>query len=585
MSSVFISYARSTESQARAIGEALRALGYDVWRDDELPAHRAYAEVIEERLKAAGAVVVVWSSEAVKSEWVRAEADAARERKTLVQLSVDGVVPPMPFTQIQCADMAGWSGDADAAGWRKVLASIAELVGRDPPAPAASSAAQAPTRKHSICVLPFANISGDPEQEYFSDGISEDIITDLSKVAALSVTARNTAFTFKGRAVRVIDVARELGVSHVLEGSVRKAGNRVRITAQLIDGAAGVHLWAERWDRDLDDIFAVQDEIGAAIVAALRLKLLPEEKKAIEKRGTESAEAYDLLLMAREHRRAAAGSRRGEEMAIRLLNRAIEIDPSYALAWSRLAAAQYKLRFYRGHSGDDGLAAAERAIALDPSLGDPHAVKAQVRWIQGRHEEARGELDLALRLTPNSPDVNSAAGKIAYDEGRMAEAERFFAQASEVEEETSASGAFMLMSIRRELGDVAGMRAAAETVLAKSKVELAKQPGAAGPTTHGAAALAALGQPDQAREWTKRALLIDPDNVWMRYNFACLLAGYVADPQAAIDMLAPLFPDVPIGILASARTDPDLDSLRDDPRFVAMLEKAEAWQRASEPSS
>ncbi|MGH6991942.1 MAG: hypothetical protein ACREEH_01255, partial [Caulobacteraceae bacterium] len=413
----------------------------------------------------------------------------------------------------------------------------------------------------------------------------EDIITDLSKVSALSVTARNTAFSYKGRTPNLAEVARELGVSHVLEGSVRKSGNRVRINAQLIDGARGDHLWAERWDRDLEDIFAVQDEIGAAIVAALRLKLLPEEKKAIEKRGTESAEAYDLLLMAREHRRAAAGSRRGEEMAIRLLNRAIEIDPSYALAWSRLAAAQYKLRFYRGHSGDDGLAAAERAIALDPSLGDPHAVKAQVRWIQGRHEEARGELDLALRLTPNSPDVNSAAGKIAYDEGRMAEAERFFAQASEVEEETSASGAFMLMSIRRELGDVAGMRAAAETVLAKSKVELAKQPGAAGPTTHGAAALAALGQPDQAREWTKRALLIDPDNVWMRYNFACLLAGYVADPQAAIDMLAPLFPDVPIGILASARTDPDLDSLRDDPRFVAMLEKAEAWQRASEPSS
>ena len=153
----------------------------------------------------------------------------------------------------------------------------------------------------SICVLPFANMSGDPEQEYFSDGISEDIITDLSKVSALWVAARNTAFTFKGKHVDVPQVARQLKVSHVLEGSVRKAGGRVRITAQLIDGATGGHVWAERYDRDLNDIFALQDEISQAIVAALKLKLLPEEKKAIEQRGTTDPEAYKLYLMARQY--------------------------------------------------------------------------------------------------------------------------------------------------------------------------------------------------------------------------------------------------------------------------------------------
>src|SRR6202043_4086797 len=157
------------------------------------------------------------------------------------------------------------------------------------------------TRRPVICVLPFANMSDDSQQEYFSDGISEDIITDLSKVSALSVVARNTAFRFKGQSVDVRQVARQLKVSHVLEGSVRKAGGRVRITAQLVDGATGGHIWAERYDRDLDDIFALQDEISQAIVAALRLKLLPEEKKAIEQRGTASSEAYKLYLMARQY--------------------------------------------------------------------------------------------------------------------------------------------------------------------------------------------------------------------------------------------------------------------------------------------
>src|SRR5579864_3807606 len=149
-------------------------------------------------------------------------------------------------------------------------------------------------RKLSICVLPFSNMSGDVEQEYFSDGISEDIITDLSKVSALSVVSRNTAFTFKGKHVDLKQIARQLQVSHVLEGSVRKAGERVRITAQLIEGVKDSHIWAERYDRDLNDIFALQDEISEAIVNALKLKLLPEEKKAIERRGTESVEAYNL---------------------------------------------------------------------------------------------------------------------------------------------------------------------------------------------------------------------------------------------------------------------------------------------------
>lgn len=371
MSDVFISYARSTECEAKAIGQALRELGYAVWRDDEIPAHRAFAEVIEERLSASKAVVVVWSAGAIDSEWVRSEANRARADRKLIQLRVDETRPPMPFDQLQCADLVGWSGQADHPGWVKVAASVADLVGPvSEPKQAAAPAVANRTRRAAICVLPFANISGDPEQEYFSDGISEDIITDLSKVSALSVMARNTAFSFKGRNLDVPDIARKLGVSHVLEGSVRKAGNRVRITAQLIDGTVGDHIWAERWDRDLTDIFALQDEISQAVVAALKVKLLPGEKKAIAARGTKNPEAYDLFLMARELMAIGnVGDTRREAAVIRYCQRATELDPNYARAWALMAWAQSSLALDRSMGGDNGLTAAERAEALDPTLG------------------------------------------------------------------------------------------------------------------------------------------------------------------------------------------------------------------------
>ncbi len=365
MADIFISYARSTEPKARQIAEALRALGYGVWRDDQLPAHLPYEEVIEARLKSAKAVVVVWSAEAVKSQWVRAEANRARGEGKLVQLSVDGARRPLPFDEIQCANLIGWNGEADASGWRKVVDSVADLLaGRGGPGPPEAADAPGVRRRHGICVLPFANMSGDVEQEYFSDGISEDIITDLTKVAALSVTARNTAFSFKGKPFDVTELAGRLGVGFVLEGSVRKAGARVRITAQLIDGVAGDQVWAERWDRDLADIFALQDEISEAIVGAVKLKLLPEERAAIERRGTTNPDAYNLFLMARQqHVSGNQGDTRREEAIIRLCRRATQIDPGYARAWALMAVAQTSLHFRFGRQGDDGMAAAEQALA------------------------------------------------------------------------------------------------------------------------------------------------------------------------------------------------------------------------------
>ena len=574
MSDVFISYARSSEEQAKQVEQALRDAGYSVWRDTELPAHRTYADVIEERLKSAKAVVVLWSADAAKSQWVRAEADAARELGTLIQASFDGVVPPIPFNQIQSADLTAWRGDVSASGWRKVQCSVAALVGI-PTDKSVPSTGQK-QRERSICVLPFANMSGDSEQEYFSDGISEDITTDLSKVSALAVTARNTAFTFKGRSIRVPEVARELGVSHVLEGSVRKASGRVRITAQLIDGTTGDHIWAERFDRDLTDIFAIQDEISKAIVAALKLKLLPDEKKAIEQRGTTSAEAYNLYLMARKYWITGNhGDPRREERVVRICKRAVEIDPQYARAWALMALAQVSLHFYFAVPDENGLGAAQRAISIDPTIAEAYCVRAGNLWEQGEFALANREIAAAIELDPNSWEVNKEAARLAMAQSKPAEAAAYYEKAVSLIETDFHSWA-MLVTCRQAHGDHEGVRRGAQMMLSQSEKALADDPSNGAALGICAGGHAILGHRDQAMETIERALLVDPDNFKMRYNFACVLANYLGETDAALDLLEPALEEAKLTLVNGAAIDPDLDPLRGDPRFEVMLAAAQA---------
>ena len=439
-------------------------------------------------------------------------------------------------------------------------------------------------RRLSICVLPFANMSGDPEQEYFSDGISEDIITDLSKVSALWVAARNTAFTFKGKHVDAPQIARQLKVSHLLEGSVRKAGGRVRITAQLIDGATGGHIWAERYDRDLNDIFALQDEISQAIVAALKLKLLPEEKKAIEQRGTTNPEAYKLYLMARQYSITGNfGNARRSEAIIRLCRRAIEIDPNYARPWALMANAQVNLRFFFGQEGHDGLAAAERAIELDGNLAEAHAAKARVLMQNARFDQAVAEVEAALGLDPESYEVNGAAGRLFYVMRRFDQAILHFEKAA-TSVETDFSSAGMLVSCYNAIGDKEGTRRAARRALERCEKIVAVETDNGSAMGFAVGALAALGEAERAKDWADRALLLDPGNVNLRYNFACTLITDLHDFEAALDMLGPRFETMSIEVLNWVRKDPDLDPIRDHPRFKAMLAAAEA-RLANPPGS
>lgn len=572
MSDVFVSYARSDEAQAKQLAESLRKLGYGVWIDDELPAHRPYADVIQERLKAAKAVVVLWSDDAAKSQWVRAEADFARGAGTLVQATLDGSIAPLPFNQIQCADVSNWTGDADAPGWRKLVRSVAALAGE-------SGVSNEKHRRSlhdvSVCVLPFHNMSGDTEQEYFSDGISEDITTDLSKVSALGVTARNTAFLFKGQAIDVCEVARKLSVSHVLEGSVRKSGSRVRITAQLIDGATGDHVWAERYDRDLTDIFALQDELSKAIVDALKIKLLPDEKKAIEQRGTTSPEAYNLYLMARKYWVSGNyGDIKREQRVVRLAQRAAEIDPKYAQAWALMAVAQVSLRYYFGVADEDGEASANRALEIDPTIAEAYAVKSRICFERGDLVAANGHIEKALELGPDSWEVNREAARLATAERRLADAAQHYEKAVELIESDFHSWAMLVMCYQA-LGNREGVLRGAEMMHSQSEKVLAEDPSNGAALGICAGGHAIVGNRDRAMETIERALLIDPDNLRMRYNFGCVLSAYLHERDASLDLLEPVLAQASPSTVRAAAVDPDLDFLRGDPRFDQALAAAQ----------
>jgi len=450
---------------------------------------------------------------------------------------------------------------------------------RRTPAPAPAPAA---TDKVSICVLPFANMSVDPEQAYFSDGITEDIITDLSKVSSLFVVARTTAFTLRDKGLDIPQVARDLNVGHVLEGSVRKAEGRVRITAQLIDGATGGHIWAERYDRDLKDIFALQDEISEAIVQALKVKLLPDEKRAIEQRGTTDPEAYNLYLMARRfYVTGSDGDLRSLEAVERLCQEAAALDPGYGRAWALLGAARTLAAFDHARPGENGLAALERALALDGDMAEARAFRARHLWEQDRADAAIAETEAALALDPDSWAANAVAGRISYVQHRFADAVRYWERATSLPDSAKGDPG-MLMSCYFALGDPEGARRAAAISLERLQPVLLQDHVNGGALGCGASALAVLGDMEAARDLMRRALLVDPDNLRMRYNFACSAVLHFHDPDKALELLEPVFANIPPSLLRHAAVDPDLASLRDDPRYIAMMQAAEQRTASAE---
>ncbi|GAA4868666.1 TIR domain-containing protein [Luteimonas vadosa] len=580
MADVFVSYARADKARVAPLVAAIEARGWSVWWDPEISPGQEFDDQIDAAIDAAKALMVVWTPTSVVSRWVRGEAREAADRNILVPVRFDNARLPMDVRAIHTTDLDGWNEDPESPQAQEFLQALAAMIARAPShagggAPDADAGGGKASPLFTICVLPFANMSGDPEQEYFSDGITEDIITDLSKVSALGIVSRNSAFMYKGKHVDVPKVARDLKVSHVLEGSVRKAGGRVRISAQLVDCETNNHVWAERYDRDSSDIFALQDEISEAIVKALRLRLLPEEKKAIERRGTDNAEAHNLYLMARQT--LVTGQEydaRAAEAIIRICAHATEIDPGYAQAWALMAIGYKNLRDAQGGRSNDGMKAVERALELDPDLAEAHAVKAQILLLDGDPKAAAAEVASALRLNPESYEVNRSAGRLSYQMHQHEDAIRYYEKAAGLME-ADINSASMLTSCYTALGDMAGARRAAAQALKRAEVILTHDPNNSLVTGYSAYALAALGEGERAKSRMTRALLIDPGNFNMRYNFGCALCVFLKDKEAALDMLGPVFETITDTFLPYAKADPDIEILRAEPRYQAMVAEAE----------
>jgi adenylate cyclase len=582
MADLFVSYARADRSRVAPLVTALEGEGWSVWWDPEITPGQDFDRLIADELGKARATIVVWTPASVTSRWVRGEAREAADRGVLAPVRFDNAQLPIDLRAIHTTDLDAWAGDAKAPTFQELVRAVRTLLGEgETDAPAAGAHAPARGTKHSICVLPFANISGDPEQEYFSDGISEDIITDLSKVSALQVASRNTAFTFKGRRIGIPQVARQLGVSHVLEGSVRKAGNRVRITAQLIEAASDSHIWAERYDRDLTDIFALQDEISRAIVDALKIRLAPEEKKAIGHRSTTSPEAYQLYLMARKY--WLGGWQRRRELILRLCRRALDLDPSYARAWALTSICQADLRFGAHDAGDQGWSAAERALALEPNLAEAHAAKGRILEARGDSDAAQIEHEIALRLDPESYEVNVGAARWAIATRRYELAIRYLEAASAINEEDYWAPGMLIQCYEAE-HDAVRAREAAAVALERIDKLLAIEPDNGGALGFAVSALVSLGDSERAKTRAEDAMLLDPDNTQLTYNLACAMTK-AGETEFALELLGRAIEGVGEEGYLWAQVDTDLDGVRDDPRFTAIMDKKAASLAEIAPSS
>jgi len=360
--------------------------------------------------------------------------------------------------------------------------------------------------KPSIAVLPFVNMSGDPEQEYFSDGITEEIITALSKIPELFVIARNSSFTYRGKPVKVQQVARELGVRYVLEGSVRKAGNRLRITAQLVDATTGHHLWAERYDRDLKEIFALQDEITKKIITALQVKLTVGEEARLLAKGTNNIDAYLKLLQG--WKSLCRVNKESNVLARKMAEEVIALDPDYPRGYRLLAMTHWLDAFLRwGNSPGKSLASAEKlaqkVIAMDESDSHAHRLLGYVYLLKGKHDKAIAEAERAVALDPNASGSQAALGFFLNFAGRPKEAIAWYKKAIRLDPIPAPLYYLQLGHIYRNAGRN-------EEAISELKKALHRNPDNLLAHLHLTGAYSSLGHEEKARAEAAEVLRIDP---------------------------------------------------------------------------
>ncbi len=421
----------------------------------------------------------------------------------------------------------------------------------------------------SVAVLYFENLSGKKEDEYFRDGITEDITTELSKIKELRVFSRSAVLTFRDRPVTPNQVSRELNSTYLLEGSLRRDADRVRITAKLVEARSGHCIWADRYDRTLQDIFSIQDEIATNIAHQLQVVLTESEKKAIAKVPTADVRAYDFYLRGRQFFHQFR--RRGFDFARDMFAKAIEIDPNYARAYAGIADCSAFLYFYWDSSQpnlEQADQASRKALELDPELAEAHASRGLTASMKKAYEEAEQEFRKAMRLGPRLFEPYYYFARNCYAQGRLEDAVAWFEQASKVSPEDY-QAPMLLASALHGLGLKSEAQAAYQRGLAAAEKHLELHPGDARAWYFGANALSQLHEQSRCIEWAERALSLEGEEPQVLYNVACVYA-LLGQADKAVDCLEKSITRG-WGQREWLEHDPDLAVLREHPRFRALM--------------
>jgi TolB-like protein/Tfp pilus assembly protein PilF len=625
--SVFLSYARDDRPRALAVIEALKAEGFDVWWDGLLEAGDAFANTTETALETADAVVVLWSARSVQSHWVRDEATRGRDRCRMVPVSIDGTQPPLGFRQIQYVDLASWKGATSAAELAALFRAIrttAAAPGAQLAFAGAPAARSGPSRRtlllagggavavagglgawkagllpgfgpsdNSIAVLPFKNLSNDASQDYFADGLCEEVRSALMRNNQLKVAAPTSSKAFRGTSEIASTIAKKLHVAFLLEGSVRRAGNVVRIAATLTDAKSGYASWSETFERKLDDVFAVQSEIAETVADELNARMGSDEQ-ALGGR-TRNVAAYDAYLRGRAYFELSADEA-SDRAALAQFDAALAADPSFALAYAArsraLAAIANETTQASQMRGlyDSAIAAGERAVALAPQLADAHlalgyaiyngkldpkAARASYNkahalgagdadvlrlfaaysGANGRSFEAADAVERAMALDPLNARVFRTAGDVEYFGRRYAASIPLMKKALSLNPGLSGANAAIGNALY-QLGRVAEAKAA----YAREPIDVFKLTGAA-------ICDQKLGDGASAKAGLAKLVVTYGSNALYQQAQVFAQSGDVTGAVAAL-LRARKAGDA--GLLL-ARTDPMLDPLRRDRAFIGLL--------------
>jgi len=429
--------------------------------------------------------------------------------------------------------------------------------------------AKTDTDRHTIAVLPFVNMSGDHENEYFSDGISEEILNLLSKLPQLKVASRTSAFNFKGKQASIPAVARELGVSVVLEGSVRRVGEHVRITAQLIDAESDSHLWSETYDREIKDVFAIQDDIAQSIVKALQVTLTPQERRAMQSVATSDPQAYDYYLRGRKYMYSMA--RRDYAHAIRMFEQAIRIDSKYALAYAGMADAYSQMYRYVDASQenlDHAVRASQQAVALDRDSAEARSSRGLALVISEHYPDARKEFEAAIALNPNLFEAFFYYGLACTSEARFEQAAELYIKASEINPADYQPSIFLAQAYA-SMGKKQDEMRVRLSLLGTLEQHIRLNPHDTRALYIGAQNFWHVGEQKKAIDLTEQALGQGQDEPMVLYNVACLYTTQ-GNTERAIDLLEKA-QEMGFGDRAWMEHDSDLDPLHDNERFKALL--------------